>query len=201
MRPWGGPEGSPPSRQSTRSSGVSPPSATTTRSRSSSTSLRQASGHVIESVRGQVDIMPTVTDLLGIDLSQTPHIGASMFDDRPRVIQFRHYSPGDLRDRPVVFQPGWGYVTRRVAPQRLGPDAPLSTVPEYLYEREGQPEHSRQVVHELPADALLMSPCAGQGPEPPHRWDQRTACFGCHLVGVEQRDPPGSTSSRHPYAG
>ncbi|HET6350535.1 MAG TPA: sulfatase-like hydrolase/transferase [Coriobacteriia bacterium] len=37
-------------------------------------------------VLGQIDIMPTVCDMLGVDLAETPHFGRSAFDDTPTLL-------------------------------------------------------------------------------------------------------------------
>ena len=67
----------------------------------------QTDGVTRQDVVGQVDIMPTVADLLGMDLSQVPHMGRSVFVDSNSLVPLRAYLPGGtfVNDR-VVFMPG-----------------------------------------------------------------------------------------------
>jgi lipoteichoic acid synthase len=61
----------------------------------------------VTGVRGVQDIMPTVADLIGADLSQTPHFGRSAFVEGPRLIPMRAYFPGgSYVDNEVVFVTG-----------------------------------------------------------------------------------------------
>ena len=59
---------------------------------------------------GQVDIMPTVADLLGLDLTQVPHMGRSVFVRSNALIPLNSYLPGGsfINDR-LVFMPGLGF--------------------------------------------------------------------------------------------
>ena len=62
---------------------------------------------VVTSMRAVDDIMPTVADLLGFDLSETPHFGRSMFVEAPRLIPMRAYFPGgSYIDNNMVFVAG-----------------------------------------------------------------------------------------------
>ncbi len=47
---------------------------------------RQARGATVAHVLGQVDILPTVADLLGIDISRQPHFGRSAFERTPTLL-------------------------------------------------------------------------------------------------------------------
>jgi lipoteichoic acid synthase len=59
---------------------------------------------------GQVDIMPTVADLLGIDLTQVPHVGRSVFVQSNALVAFNSYLPGgSFVNGHVVFMPGLGF--------------------------------------------------------------------------------------------
>jgi lipoteichoic acid synthase len=60
-----------------------------------------------QDVVGQVDFMPTAADLLGLDLSEVPHMGRSVFVDSNSLVPLRAYLPGGtfVNDR-VVFMPG-----------------------------------------------------------------------------------------------
>lgn len=62
---------------------------------------------VVTEVRAHSDIMPTIADLTGLDLSQTPHVGRSAFVEAPRLVPTRYYYPGGtyVTDN-VVFIPG-----------------------------------------------------------------------------------------------
>ena len=62
---------------------------------------------VVTGVRGEEDIMPTLADLLGVDLSQTAHFGRSALVDGPRLLPFRAYFPGgSYADNNIVFVAG-----------------------------------------------------------------------------------------------
>ena len=62
---------------------------------------------VVTAMRAESDIMPSIADLLGIDLSQTPHFGRSVFVDGPRLVPFRAYFPGgSYLDNNIVFVAG-----------------------------------------------------------------------------------------------
>jgi phosphoglycerol transferase MdoB-like AlkP superfamily enzyme len=65
---------------------------------------------VDQSVVGQVDIMPTVADLLGLDLTQVPHMGRSVFVKSNALVPFNSYLPGGsfVNDR-LLFMPGLGF--------------------------------------------------------------------------------------------
>ena len=67
----------------------------------------QTQGVTRPDVVGQVDFMPTAADLLGIDLSQVPHMGRSVFVASNALVPLRAYLPGGtfVNDR-VVFMPG-----------------------------------------------------------------------------------------------
>jgi lipoteichoic acid synthase len=62
---------------------------------------------MVTSVRGAQDIMPSVADLLGMDLSSVPHFGRSAFVEGPRLIPMRAYFPGgSYVDDNIVFVAG-----------------------------------------------------------------------------------------------
>jgi len=66
----------------------------------------QTDPEVVTSTAGHVDIMPTVADLLGVDLSDTPHIGRSLFvDSNPLVITRSYYPGGSFFNNDVLFMP------------------------------------------------------------------------------------------------
>jgi lipoteichoic acid synthase len=59
---------------------------------------------------GQTDIMPTIADLLGLDLSSTPHVGRSVFVNSRALVATRSYLNGGsfINDR-VLFAPGLSF--------------------------------------------------------------------------------------------
>ena len=62
---------------------------------------------VVKSMRATQDILPTVADLLGLDLSTTPHFGRSAFVEGPRLVPMRAYFPGgSYIDNNMVFVAG-----------------------------------------------------------------------------------------------
>jgi len=61
-------------------------------------------------VAAQVDLLPTVADLVGADITQTPHVGRSVFVASNALVPLNAYLPGGtfINDR-VVFMPGMGF--------------------------------------------------------------------------------------------
>ena len=60
-------------------------------------------------VAGQIDIMPTVADLVGLDLTQVPHMGRSLFAGSSGLVPLNAYLPGDsFLSGSVLFMPGQG---------------------------------------------------------------------------------------------
>jgi phosphoglycerol transferase MdoB-like AlkP superfamily enzyme len=59
-----------------------------------------------DSVLGTVDIMPTIADLVGLDLSGTPHLGKSAFVSSRGLVPMRDYLPaGSFVNDAVMFEP------------------------------------------------------------------------------------------------
>jgi phosphoglycerol transferase MdoB-like AlkP superfamily enzyme len=55
---------------------------------------------------GQIDIMPSIADLIGLDISQTPHLGRSVFVDSGALIETRMYLPsGSFINNDMLFMP------------------------------------------------------------------------------------------------
>ncbi|MDR3686723.1 MAG: LTA synthase family protein [Coriobacteriia bacterium] len=70
----------------------------------------QTEGHTSTKPDGQVDIMPTIADLVGMDTSDTPHVGRSVFVDAPSFIPTRAYLPaGSFINDSVLFMPGLSF--------------------------------------------------------------------------------------------
>ena len=70
----------------------------------------QTQPHVETKPDGQVDIMPTIADLVGLDISQTPHMGRSVFVNAPSFIPTRAYLPaGSFINNSVLFMPGLSF--------------------------------------------------------------------------------------------
>ena len=51
----------------------------------------QVEGQTVDGVAGTIDIMPTVADLLGLDLTEVPHFGRSVFEDSPVLLAMRRF--------------------------------------------------------------------------------------------------------------
>lgn len=67
----------------------------------------QKNGAVIESTVGQIDIAPTIADLLGVDMSEVPHLGRSIFvNSEPLVIMRSYYPGGSFLNGRVAYMPG-----------------------------------------------------------------------------------------------
>ncbi len=73
----------------------------------------QVQGVKVEDTAAQIDILPTVADMLGLDLSATPHMGGSVFERGSRLVcPTMFVPPGSYADQNFVFvlgeQPGSG---------------------------------------------------------------------------------------------
>jgi len=67
----------------------------------------QKSGGTIDSTVGQIDIAPTVADLLGVDMTEVPHLGRSIFvNSDPLVIMRSYYPGGSFLNARVAYLPG-----------------------------------------------------------------------------------------------
>jgi lipoteichoic acid synthase len=67
----------------------------------------QTAGVLSQEALGHIDIMPTIADALGLDLSGVPHVGKSAFIGSPGLVPMRSYVPaGTLANDRVVFVPG-----------------------------------------------------------------------------------------------
>src|SRR5690606_4223525 len=53
----------------------------------------EQSGQVLEQIGGQVDILPTVANLLGLDLSNHLHFGQDIFNQSENILPQRYYLP------------------------------------------------------------------------------------------------------------
>ncbi|MEI8083297.1 MAG: LTA synthase family protein, partial [Actinomycetes bacterium] len=70
----------------------------------------QTKPELVTATAGQVDIMPTIADLVGLDLRGTPHMGRSLFVSSNALVPMRSYLPGGTyANDTVVFTPGVGY--------------------------------------------------------------------------------------------
>jgi phosphoglycerol transferase MdoB-like AlkP superfamily enzyme len=92
---------------------------------------RQKAGKVSSAPAGQVDIMPTIADLVGLDLSNVPHMGRSVFLKTPSFVPLRaFYPPGSFVDDSVLFIPNASAAGGRVVGVRSGKPG-LPTVTEF----------------------------------------------------------------------
>lgn len=67
----------------------------------------QRKGVTVQDVAGQIDIMPTAADLLGLDLSKTPHFGKSLFDGGTEVMPAGGFMPtGSYVYKDILYVPG-----------------------------------------------------------------------------------------------
>jgi len=63
---------------------------------------------VHKDVAGQVDIMPTVADMVGADLTDVPHMGRSLFVSSNSLVPLVAYLPGSFLNDRGLFIPGAG---------------------------------------------------------------------------------------------
>ncbi|MDR3686722.1 MAG: LTA synthase family protein [Coriobacteriia bacterium] len=96
----------------------------------------QTTPQLVQTTTGQVDIMPTVADLLGIDLTQVPHMGRSVFVQSNGLYPLNAYLPGGsfVNDR-VLFMPGIGFDDGTAVNMTDSSKAKKSKVEETDYER------------------------------------------------------------------
>lgn len=95
----------------------------------------QSSSGLVDSVVAQMDILPTVADLMGIDLSNTVHFGTTVFEGGSKIVPIRYYTPeGTFVTDDFFFRPGIGYEDGETWDIRTGlkTDVPPS---EELYEQ------------------------------------------------------------------
>jgi lipoteichoic acid synthase len=65
---------------------------------------------VNEDIVAQVDIMPTIADILGLDLTEVPHMGRSAFVKSNALVPFNSYLPGgSFANDSLLFMPGLGF--------------------------------------------------------------------------------------------
>jgi lipoteichoic acid synthase len=70
----------------------------------------QTKPEVVNDVAGQVDIMPTIADLVGLDLTEVPHMGRSVFVRSNALVPLNSYLPGgSFLNDSVLFMPGLGF--------------------------------------------------------------------------------------------
>jgi phosphoglycerol transferase MdoB-like AlkP superfamily enzyme len=68
-----------------------------------------------DDVAGQVDIMPSVADLVGADLTEVPHMGRSLFVASNSLVPLNGYLPGgSFLNDDVLFMPAKGSRARAV---------------------------------------------------------------------------------------
>jgi lipoteichoic acid synthase len=70
----------------------------------------QTKPEVVRDVVGMVDIMPTIADLVGLDLTEVPHMGRSVFVKSNAMVPLNSYLPGgSFLNDSVLFMPGLGF--------------------------------------------------------------------------------------------
>lgn len=75
----------------------------------------QQEGQTVYDPVGQIDVLPTIADALGLDLSKTPHVGRSVFREAPRIFSAGGLFPsGSYVDGDVVYIPGADFASGTV---------------------------------------------------------------------------------------
>lgn len=96
----------------------------------------QTEAATIPRLRAEVDVMPTMADVLGFDLRKTPHIGASIFDDRARRVTLRYYMPdGTFVTDDYLFKPGIGFKDATITPLAAAKSGKVPHVSRTVYEQ------------------------------------------------------------------
>ncbi|EIT87394.1 sulfatase [Fictibacillus macauensis ZFHKF-1] len=112
----------------------------------------QKKGKVIAQVGGQVDMMPTVSHLLGISLKKNVHFGHNLLTVRKNTVGFRYYLPnGSFVNQQILFVPGAGFKDGRALDLRSHRTGAGFTpfYRDYLYVKE-MGQLSDQYVDSLP---------------------------------------------------
>lgn len=95
----------------------------------------QKKGERVESSASHVDIMPTVADLVGVDLSEQPHMGRSVFVGSKEIAVFRSYFPGgSFVSSGTIFMPGLSFADGVAVNVSDGSPAPPGTVTQADYD-------------------------------------------------------------------
>jgi phosphoglycerol transferase MdoB-like AlkP superfamily enzyme len=67
----------------------------------------QSGPEVVETTVAQMDLVPTIADLLGVDLAGQPHFGHSMFEAAPVLVPAGGFMPvGTYADEDTLYVPG-----------------------------------------------------------------------------------------------
>jgi phosphoglycerol transferase MdoB-like AlkP superfamily enzyme len=95
----------------------------------------QTAGRVENQTVGQVDIMPTIADLVGLDLADVPHVGRSVFKGAPSMIPTRAYLPGgSVVDDKVLFMPQLSFADGSAVNVQTGQSVQPSPAEQTAYE-------------------------------------------------------------------
>lgn len=67
----------------------------------------QSASQVVTTTVGQIDIMPTIADMVGLDISDTPHLGRSILATGRSIMPLRAYYPvNSFVNDHLVLRPG-----------------------------------------------------------------------------------------------
>jgi lipoteichoic acid synthase len=104
-----------------------------------------------DQIGGQVDILPTVANLMGMPLTNQIHYGQDLLNQRYNLLPQRYYLPsGSLVTGRSLFMPGEGYADGTLYPLSGEPDD-ASAVTEEEYDRALQLLHwSDSYIKQLP---------------------------------------------------
>lgn len=68
-------------------------------------------GQVNNNLGGQIDILPTITNMLGLDLSDYIHFGQDLVNQESNLIGIRYYMPyGSFLNEDISFKPAEGFM-------------------------------------------------------------------------------------------
>jgi len=128
--------------------------------------------HTFSQIGGQVDILPTVANLLGMPLTGQIHYGQDLLNQHYNLLPERYYLPsGSLVTGRSLFMPGEGYADGTLYPLS-GKEGDASAVTEAEYNRALQLLHwSDSYIKQLPDKA---PDAAVEGAEPPAEKPERS---------------------------
>src|SRR5690606_25862117 len=65
---------------------------------------------VLEQLGGQVDLLPTIANLMGVDISDQVHFGQDLFNQTYNILPQRYYLPsGSFLSSQELFMSGSGF--------------------------------------------------------------------------------------------
>ena len=108
------------------------------------------SGRVFNQVGGEVDLMPTLANMLGISLDNNIHFGQDLLNNQSNLLGQRYYLPfGSFLNDEIAFLPGMGI--------KDGTLVPLGTARNLSYQISYENDFNRASQLERMSDSYVES--------------------------------------------